>query len=155
MKDFKGERMLMKAQDVNAPWAYKEAGSSGTEDLILLDNVQFIYELALAQLELQSLGVDFQITNGLREFKLIKAENLDEVAKRVAYFKIVGGRYTDYFKIIQKNRTRSVNQYLTHWIYPYKGKFHPQMIRALLNIIGLKSGDTVLDPFIGSGTTAI
>jgi tRNA G10 N-methylase Trm11 len=29
------------------------------------------------------------------------------------------------------------------------------MIRALLNIIGLKSGDTVLDPFIGSGTTAI
>lgn len=29
------------------------------------------------------------------------------------------------------------------------------MIRALLNIIGLKDGDNVLDPFIGSGTTAI
>jgi len=29
------------------------------------------------------------------------------------------------------------------------------MIRALLNIIGLKKGDTVLDPFIGSGTTAV
>jgi DNA modification methylase len=29
------------------------------------------------------------------------------------------------------------------------------MIRALLNIIGLKQGDTVLDPFIGSGTTAV
>jgi DNA modification methylase len=53
------------------------------------------------------------------------------------------------------NRTRSVNQYLTHWIYPYKGKFHPQMIRALMNIIGLKRGDLVLDPFIGSGTTAL
>lgn len=53
------------------------------------------------------------------------------------------------------NRTRSINQYLTHWIYPYKGKFHPQMIRALMNIIGLKKGDTVLDPFIGSGTTAL
>jgi len=48
-----------------------------------------------------------------------------------------------------------VNQYLTHWIYPYKGKFHPQMIRALLNIIRLKQGDVVLDPFIGSGTTAV
>ncbi|MBC7129668.1 hypothetical protein H5T51_00420, partial [Candidatus Bathyarchaeota archaeon] len=28
-------------------------------------------------------------------------------------------------------------------------------IRALLNIIGLDKGDTVLDPFIGSGTTAV
>ncbi|MGB9756122.1 MAG: DNA methyltransferase, partial [Desulfurella sp.] len=81
--------------------------------------------------------------------------NLDEIIKRTAYFKIIDGRYTDYFRIIQKNNTRSVNQYLTHWIYPYKGKFHPQMIRALLNIIGLKEGDTVLDPFIGSGTTAV
>jgi len=67
----------------------------------------------------------------------------------------VKGEYTDYFQIIQKNRTRSVNQYLTHWIYPYKGKFHPQMIRGLLNIIGLEQGNTVLDPFIGSGTTAV
>jgi tRNA G10 N-methylase Trm11 len=73
----------------------------------------------------------------------------------LAYFKLVNGFHSDYFFIIQKNRTKSINQYLTHWIYPYKGKFHPQMIRALLNIIGLKSGDTVLDPFIGSGTTAI
>jgi hypothetical protein len=29
------------------------------------------------------------------------------------------------------------------------------MIRGLLNIIGLEQGDTVLDPFIGSGTTAV
>jgi 16S rRNA G966 N2-methylase RsmD len=29
------------------------------------------------------------------------------------------------------------------------------MIRALMNIIGLNQGDTVLDPFIGSGTTAV
>ena len=29
------------------------------------------------------------------------------------------------------------------------------MIRAALNIIGLESGETVLDPFVGSGTTAL
>jgi hypothetical protein len=29
------------------------------------------------------------------------------------------------------------------------------MIRALLNIIGLEQGDIVLDPFLGSGTTAV
>ena len=153
--NFKGKRMIERAQSVNTSWAYKKSNNLDKENLLLLDNVQFIYELALAQLELQSLGVDFQVTNGLREFKLMKATDLNKVAKKVAYFKIIDGKYTDYFKIIQRNVTRSVNQYLTHWIYPYKGKFHPQMIRALLNIIGLKEGDTVLDPFIGSGTTAI
>ncbi len=120
-----------------------------------MDNVQFIYELALAQLELQALNINFQVTNGLREFRLLTTRNLDLLTRRTAYFKVVAGQYSDYFYIIQKNNTRSVNQYLTHWIYPYKGKFHPQMIRALLNIIGLKEGDTVLDPFIGSGTTAV
>ncbi len=139
----------------NIFWAYKKTENMGKESLILLDNVQFIYELALAQLELQALGVSFRVTNGLREFKLLKSDNLQGVAKHLAYFKSVGGKATDYFHIIQKNRTRSVNQYLTHWIYPYKGKFHPQMIRALINIIGLKAGDTLLDPFVGSGTAAV
>jgi len=137
-------------------WAYKRREVSVAEDcLVLLDNVQFIYELALAQLELQALGIDFEVTNSLREFRALGASNFIPLIRKSAYFKQVGRQYTDYFHIIQRNRTRSVNQYLTHWIYPYKGKFHPQMIRALLNIIGLSSGDTVLDPFIGSGTTAV
>jgi len=154
-ENFKGKRMIARAQDINTSWAYKKNDGSKKGSLIFLDNVQFIYELALAQLELQSLGINFQITNGLREFKLLSTGNLNNLVKRVAYFKMVDGKYTDYFCIIQKNTTRSVNQYLTHWIYPYKGKFHPQMIRALLNIIGLKEGDNVLDPFLGSGTTAV
>ncbi|MBI3366660.1 hypothetical protein HY041_03475, partial [Candidatus Roizmanbacteria bacterium] len=130
---------------------------SEKSDLTLLDNVQFIYELSLAELELRALGADFEVTNGLREFKLKnKSKELNErIIKRSSYFKTVEQTFTDYFQIIQKNRTRSVNQYLTHWIYPYKGKFHPQMIRALLNIIGLQEGDTVFEPFSGSGTTAL
>ncbi len=147
--------MISRAQNINIYWADKKSHEGKKNSLILLDNVQFIYELALAQLELEALRIDFQITNGLREFKLLGSRNLDEIIKRSAYFKVVDGNYTNYFRIIQKNNTRSVNQYLTHWIYPYKGKFHPQMIRAILNIIGLKAGDTVLDPFIGSGTTAV
>lgn len=154
-ENFKGKRMITRAQDINTSWAYKKDENLKKESLILLDNVQFIYELALAQLELQSLGIDFQVTNGLREFKLLSTGNLNNLVKKAAYFKMVDGKYTDYFRIIQKNTTRSVNQYLTHWIYPYKGKFHPQMIRALLNIIGLKESDNVLDPFLGSGTTAV
>ena len=122
---------------------------------VLFENVQFIYELALAQLELESFGIKFEMTNGLREFRILGDLDVKRLKRRLAYFKAVEGETTDYFHIIGKNRTRSVNQYLTHWIYPYKGKFHPQMIRALLNIIGLREGDVVLDPFIGSGTTAV
>jgi tRNA G10 N-methylase Trm11 len=151
----KGQRMLQRATELDIFWAYKTAELPKDKQLLLLDNVQFIYELVLAQLELQSLGVNFEVTNGLREFKLIDVENDDNLRRKLAYFKYIKGKPTDYFQIIQKNQTRSVNQYLTHWIYPYKGKFHPQMIRALLNIIGLEQGDTVLDPFVGSGTAAV
>ncbi|HIP90147.1 MAG TPA: hypothetical protein EYH22_01190 [Candidatus Nanopusillus sp.] len=148
--------MLEKGEQISSLWALKEDPLPKDKQLLLFDNVQFIYELALAQLELKSLGVEFEVTNGLREFRLLKEpENIETLKKRLAYFKLIKGEYTDYFYIVRKNRTRSVNQYLTHWIYPYKGKFHPQMIRALLNIIGVNKGDTVLDPFIGSGTTAV
>lgn len=151
----KGTLMIEKAEDKF--WAYKTATENLQGDIVLLDNVQFIYELFLAELELKSLGVDFEITNGLRVFKILnKTDEIKEKIKRKgAYYKTIMGNLTDYFYIIQKNQTRSVNQYLTHWIYPYKGKFHPQMIRALLNIIELKEGDTVCDPFSGSGTTAL
>jgi len=148
-QNYKGKRMLERAEDSEMFWAYeRKQGLPKDEQLVLLDNVQFIYELALAQLELQALGADFDVTNGLRQFKLVKTQNEERLRRKLAYFKVVKGKYTDYFHIVQRNRTRSVNQYLTHWIYPYKGKFHPQMIRALLNIIGLDRGDTVLDPFL-------
>ena len=44
---------------------------------------------------------------------------------------------------------------MTHWYYPYKGKYHPRLVRAIFNIIGLQIGQTVLDPFVGSGTTTL
>ena len=152
----KGKIMIEKAEKLSDFWLFENEQSPESGELVLFDNVQFIYELALAQLELKSFGVGFEVTNGLREFRLLEEpEDIEFIRKRVAYFKLVGGEYTDYFYIVRKNQTRSVNQYLTHWIYPYKGKFHPQMIRALLNIIGVREGDIVLDPFVGSGTTAL
>ena len=138
-------------------WAYEIDDKNTGKDLVLLDNVQFIYELSLAELELKAFGAEFEVTNGLREFKILnKSVELKEIIRsKGSYYKTFDGEFTDYYYIIQKNETRSVNQFLTHWIYPYKGKFHPQMIRALLNIIGLKEGDNVFEPFSGSGTTAL
>jgi len=124
------------------------------KNLELMDKVQFIYELALAKLELESLSAKFDVTNSLRKFKLIDGDE-ELLKKRLAYFKSINGETTIYEQLVQYNQTRSINQYLTHWFYPYKGKFHPQMIRALLNYIGVKKGDIVLDPFLGSGTTVL
>lgn len=99
--------------------------------------------------------MSFELSDTMRNFSLTEPANVERLLRRLAYFKTVDGRVTDYYRLTQFNRTKSVNQYLTHWIYPYKGKFHPQMIRALLNILQLTEKDTVLDPFVGSGTTAV
>lgn len=143
----------MKKEQVGA--SYKMGKGEFKSNLRLFENIQFIYELALAKLELEAMGVDFKIEENLRHFRCIIPDNEDELRRRLAYFDKINGETTDYSHIVKKNRTRSPNQYLTHWIYPYKGKYHPQMIRALLNVMGVKKGDTILDPFIGSGTTSL
>lgn len=127
--------------------------------LTLLPNVQFLYELHLAALELKCLSAHAQIRDDFRAFTLrsdqINKQELASVLKRSAYIGEADGVLSDYAKLTQYNLTRAFNQYITHWFYPYKGKYHPQMVRALANIIGLQAGDTLLDPFIGSGTTAV
>lgn len=50
---------------------------------------------------------------------------------------------------------RRVLRYGPHGAHEYRGKFFPQLARALLNIAGARSGDIVLDPMCGSGTTPI
>ena len=118
-------------------------------------NVQFIYELVLAQLELQSFDIDYKVSEDFRNFSIKEIPNLELFLSRTAYFQAACSKSSLYKSITSKNITRSINQYLTHWFYPYKGKFHPQMIRALINYMKVKEGETILDPFVGSGTAAL
>jgi len=39
-----------------------------------------------------------------------------------------------------------------HYLHKYKGKGDPRISRALINLLKVKEGDTILDPFVGSGT---
>ena len=119
----------------------------------LLPGVSEVYELELAHLESQLLSKEEIIQNG-------------------AYFTCVDNRFTQHYlmckgepiKLPQYSSSRlksffQINQfktgYATHGLFPYRGKFHPQMIKALINIMGLKRGDLILDPMMGSGTTLI
>ena len=132
--------------------------------LVLQRNVQFLYEEQLARMEAAALGCEGWERDADNAWEVsLRADGCAaEVVNRSAYAGGLDGRETVYAGLIRPNyqggefnRTRSVNQYLTHWIYPYQGKFHPQMVRALLNIAGAGKGSLVLDPYLGSGTTAL
>lgn len=124
--------------------------SEGTE---LLPSVTEMFEFELAFLEYTQLDET-------------------ELIDRSAFFKKVSGQETLHFKTYSaKSKALSENRsaitkayfengkfstgYATHSLFPYRGKFHPQLIKGLMNIIGIKKGETVLDPMAGSGTTNI
>jgi Putative RNA methylase family UPF0020 len=118
----------------------------------LLPQVSQRYEIDLAYGETQSLSDE-------------------ELARRSAYLFRVNGQTTCHYHICQhrpvqvdpdlKHRQNFFDAnaygvgYATHGLFPYRGKFHPQMIKGIMNIIGLKPGDIVLDPMAGCGTTMI
>jgi hypothetical protein len=95
-----------------------------------------------------------------------------EAIERSAYFKAIDGEPTYHFltctgtplKVARSSSARLrtfftaaqfKTGYATHGLFPYRGKFHPQMIRALINIMGVKPGELLLDPMMGSGTSLI
>jgi SAM-dependent methyltransferase len=118
----------------------------------LLPQVSQRYEIDLAYGEIQMLSDD-------------------DLVKRSAYLYKVEDQITNHYRICQhrpvqvdpdlKHRQNFFDAnaygvgYATHGLFPYRGKFHPQMIKGIMNIIGLRPGDTVLDPMAGSGTTLI
>jgi len=108
------------------------------------------------------------------ELAYLEYKTLDELEylERTAYAKSFKGKYSLHFlkysdtpeKVI-KDRTLITNLYFknglfstgyaTHSLFPYRGKFHPQLIKGIINILGIKKGETILDPMAGSGTTNI
>lgn len=52
-------------------------------------------------------------------------------------------------------KNKQVTRYSVHGLHEYKGKFNPQVVRALLNMFQIEPGQRVFDPFCGSGTTLV
>jgi len=125
-----------------------------TKNYQLIDGADEVFELDLA----------------LWEYEVLSKK---ELIDRSAYFKLVDGKETTHFKTCNLQNLEEVHKnssfrtkvffldgkystgYATHGLFPYRGKFHPQLIRALLNILEIKSDNIVLDPMAGSSTVAV
>jgi len=124
--------------------------------------------------------IDYQLIDGTDEiFELNLAlweyENLnkEDLIKRSAYFKSIEGKPTIHYQTCNLQNLEEIHRnsslrtkafflngkystgYATHSLFPYRGKFHPQMIRSLLNMMGVNPGDIVLDPMSGSATLSV
>ena len=133
------------------------SNSQSSVTLAELDHkIQFVYEVAFAKRELTGLNVKVRprLEDTIR-FEIEPPYNINKLAKRTAHFKSIGNQKTEYSWVVSHNQKGSDNQFLTHWYYPYKGKYHPRLVRSIFNIIGLEFGEIVLDPFVGSGTTGL
>jgi len=111
----------------------------------------------------------FEIEMAYLEFNCLSKEQLLE---RSAFIKSIDNQFTrhyllysNYNNTINKNRSVQTQTYFevgqfstgyaTHGLFPYRGKFHPQLIKGLLNILGIEKGETILDPMAGSGTANV
>lgn len=50
---------------------------------------------------------------------------------------------------------RQSTRYSAHGLHEYRGKFNPQVVRAIGNILGMQPGSLLLDPYCGSGTSLL
>lgn len=121
----------------------------------------FPYERRLAAREVMALlGEEAEErTDGLR---VPLNGHSPEIFQRFTYFsraRLPNGNsiQTDQWRLESFERARRAQstRYSAHGLHEYKGKFNPQVVRALGNLLKLGPGAAVLDPFCGSGTTLL
>jgi SAM-dependent methyltransferase len=121
----------------------------------------FPYELELAKREVKTLLPKVVLSETSKGLQLRGGFDA-ATARRLVYFAGVadGERYTptmqSQLERVNGNRpNRQSTRYSAHGLHEYKGKFNPQIVRAMLNILDIPVGSRVLDPFCGSGTSLL
>jgi SAM-dependent methyltransferase len=119
------------------------------------------YERALARREVATLLSSAEIDEtdvGIR----LRGGFDQKAAKRLVYFaatSVSGQTYPTTQGRIERVNGNDLNRqstrYSAHGLHEYKGKFNPQIARAILNILNIQPGARVLDPFCGSGTALL
>lgn len=94
--------------------------------------------------------------------EIIKIGVDERSLERLVYFSAFqtnGIKHPTYQHLIERedagDARRQGTRYSVHGLHEYKGKFNPQVVRGILNLLGVSDGDKILDPFCGSGTTLV
>lgn len=122
----------------------------------------FEYEYELAKRELWALGArSVQDVEGGVEVSGIREADL---ITRSTFFASVGCSEAlpteqasvedSHAQALARSMNRQETRYGVHGIHEYKGKFNPQLTRALTNIADPEA-ELLIDPFCGSGTSLI
>ncbi|MCB1921029.1 MAG: DNA methylase [Candidatus Competibacteraceae bacterium] len=119
------------------------------------------YELDLAVREVQAILSPRSFTETKHGIKLEGPFN-EDAAERLVYFaslcgedRVVPTMQAELERVNGNGQNRQSTRYSAHGIHEYKGKFNPQIARAILNILNIPVGGRVLDPFCGSGTSLL
>lgn len=136
--------------------------------LDLHDYKYFPYELRLAELEVRRLlGVKPIAVEGALQAKV--SDSVDSnILDRFTYFRRV---ITPDGKVVIPLQARleatatphgdptklrkQGTRYSAHGIHEYRGKFNPQIVRSVVNLLGLDPGARIVDLFCGSGTVLL
>jgi hypothetical protein len=137
-----------------------DSARMGRATLYWRDYRYFPYERDFARQEVSSLfgEIPAECEGGL---SISTAAFCPEKALRLTYFALVEcGTQTVIplqarLEASQRGRARQSTRYSAHGIHEYRGKFNPQIVRAIGNIIGIRDDAWILDPFCGSGTTLL
>jgi len=122
----------------------------------------FPYELDLAHRELETVLRPQAIRDIDGGFEIERARQPGQ-AHRLVYF---SGFSCDneifpttqaLLESVNGNGRRQSTRYSVHGVHEYKGKFNPQVARALFNILITRTDEPpmILDPFCGSGTSLV
>ncbi|MFY9314029.1 MAG: DNA methyltransferase [Burkholderiales bacterium] len=121
----------------------------------------FPYERALALREVKSLLRPTRIVAGDNSIR-IAGRILPEAVRKLVYFAEAQANERSFVtlqgqleRVNGNGPNRQSTRYSVHGLHEYKGKFNPQTARAILNILGVKQSNRILDPFCGSGTTLV
>ncbi|HEY73019.1 MAG TPA: site-specific DNA-methyltransferase [Thermoflexia bacterium] len=134
------------------------------------------YERKLAKRELMALFKSLPVSHPNGFTVKINDPSWQDIAKRVTYFRGAiaenGERVIPRQALLEASAnggiqdcmtgfeafpssSRQSTRYSAHGIHEYRGKFNPQIVRAIGNLLNLSPGDWILDPFCGSGTTLL
>ncbi len=118
----------------------------------------FPYERVLGRREVETLLQPEEIEDA-GGFLLAKNCRSTSLLDDLVYFSsyIVEGHLHYTLQAIreQSHELKQNTRYFAHGIHEYKGKFNPQVVRAIMNICGCSRNVTILDPFCGSGTSLL